>query len=559
MAYDPTSLTQYFSVAIYLTGFTWRISDRNLMLTDGTEIEGLIMDMSPLSRSAGSLQDPRVILPSLTLTVDNKADPQSGDRAQDHLVNYEFANSLTVLSVGSSLDPADWQDEFDGRVRFPGGTSSDNLTLTIRVNDARAKDGRSLPSAVFDTDTYPNMEAKSEGLPVPIVYGSWLSTDAAGEELPCYQTDDTVGTGGRFTVSSRELKQIQYVYKDDGTTKTSVSFTGDLNNGRFTLNVAYDPTLHTITCHCQGATDDGTSAGTLLQSAPDVLADLLENEMDVDPANIDSTAFSAWEAELDSDDYVRRWIGGTIVHTDTLTSELLSECFAGMRIEDGAYYPSYRIVNPASSLTTFREAELLSRSGNSAVKQFAVHDSPDEIYCNEGAATYGLDPTTGAYSGLYTYSDAAAIARVGQRVRRNMTFNWLYTAAGIQARVQLEVFAFSSNIAIVDLGLDASALTYGPASQLRLAYDRFEEDADGDGVPMGVLNINTDYMRRQVTAQVWDMTALMSGTWTEDAAVTWLTGTATQRTTKGFWTDDSGYADTSGSPDATSQRYRYAA
>ncbi len=555
MAYDPASLTQYFSVAIHLTGFTWRISDRDLTLTDGTEIEGLLLDMTPLSRSAGSLQDPRVILPSLTLSVDNTADAQTGERAQDHLVNYEFANALTVLSVGSSLDPADWQDEFDGRVRFPGGTSSDNLTLTIRVNDARAKDGRSLPAAVFDTDTYPNLEAKAVGLPIPILYGDFYSTAGAGETVPCYQIDSTVPTGGRFKISSRELKSIEAVYVSG----VSQSFTADLNNGNFVLNVAYTSATDVVTAHCRGCTDDGTSAGNLLQSAPDVLADLLENEMDVDPANIDGTAFSAWEAELDSDDYVRRWIGGTIVHTDTLTSELLSECFAGMRIEDGAYYPSYRIVNPAASLTTFREADLLSRSGNSAVKQFAVHDSPDEIYCNEGAATYGLDPTTGEYNGLYTYSDNAAIARVGQRVRRNMTFNWLYKPAGVQARIQLEVFAFSSNIAIVDLGLDASALTLGPASQLRLAYDRFEEDADGDGVPMGVLNINTDYMRRQVAALVWDMTALMSGTWTEDASVTWLTGTTTQRTTKGFWTDDSGYADTSMSPDATSQRYRYAA
>ena len=148
------------------------------------------------------------------------------------------------------------------------------------------------------------------------------------------------------------------------------------------------------------------------------------------------------------------------------------------------------------------------------------------------------------------------MVRVGQRVRRTMTFNWLYLAGGAEDRAGREVYVFSSNVRMVDLGVDASAVTYGPASQFRLVYDRFVEVSDL-GNPFQVRDIEVDPMTRRVTLTAWDMLTLFSGTWTEDDTVTWLTATAEQRSTKGFWADASGYADTSGSPDAASQRYRW--
>lgn len=554
MAYDPSSATQYFGVTIYLDGLTWRLSDREFTLSDGSVFLKLISSVSPLARSAGSLQDPRVVLPSMTLILDNKADPQDGTRAQDTVLAYEFANARAVLSVGSSLTTTDWTDLFDGRVRFPGGVSSDDLQVEIRINDARAKDGRTLPATVFDSTTYPNADPAIYTLPIPIVYGDWYTTAGGGEVVPCYQINSTTGTGGKFKISSRELKSIEAVYKNG----SSVSFTGDLNNGEFTLNVAYTQGTDVVTANVRGCTDDQTSGGTLLQSAPDVLSDILQQLMGVDAAYVNSTAFSTWETELTTSDYVRRWIGGTTVHTDALISELLNEGFADMRIEAGKYYPAYRITSPGTALTTFRDSDLLSSAGNTAVKQFTVHNSPEDIYCNEAQAQYLYDPVAGDYGSLYVKSDEAAVSRTQQRVRRSMTLNWLYITAGVQARVEREVYAFSSNVTLVNVGIDASALTYGPGSQLRLVYGQFEEDSSGDGNPFQVRDIQVDPMQRRATALLWDMYSLLTGTWTEDDSVTWLTATATQRNSKGFWSDDSGYADTSGSPDATSQRYRWA-
>lgn len=551
MAYDPTSLTQYFGVDIELDGLTLHLSNQEIVLDDDTVYAAQLKSVSPLARSAGALQDPRVVLPSMTLTADNKEDPQTGVRFQDYLTDYEWANAQITVRVGSSLAAADWSSIFVGRAKFPGGISSDNLTCTVRVNDARAKDGRNLPASIFTLATYANMETKSIGLPIPLVYGDWYTTAGNGEQLPCYQIDSTVGTGGRFKISSRELKSIEAVYLNGA----SVSFTADLNNGQFTLNVAYVPATDVVTCNCRGATSDLTSAGTLLQSGPDVLYDLLLNELDVAAGNIDSTAFSTWEGNLAASDYVRRWIGGEIIHSDTLIAELLNECFADMRIEAAKYYPTYRVV-AASTSVTLRDADLLSQGGNSAIKHFAVHESPEDIYCNEVLADYSYDPANDTYNERYLVEDAAAVVRVGQRVRRTMTFNWLYLAGGAEDRAGREVYVFSSNVRMVDLGVDASAVTYGPASQFRLVYDRFVEVNDL-GNPFQVRDIEVDPMTRRVTLTAWDMLTLFSGTWTEDDTVTWLTATAEQRSTKGFWADASGYADTSGSPDAASQRYRW--
>ena len=550
MAYSSSSLTQYFGLTIELDGLTLYLSDKYFVLDDGTSYDGLVKSLSPLSRSAGALQDPRVILPSMTITVDNKEDPQSGDRFQDYLTDNEWANVPITLRIGSSLAAADWTSIIVGRAKFPGGVSSDNLTVTVRVNDARAKDGRNLPASIFTTATYANMEAKSVGLPIPLVYGDWYTTAGNGETVPCYQIDSTVGTGGRFKVSSRELKSIEAVYKNG----SSVSFTADLNNGNFTLNVAYTPASDTITCNCRGCTDDLTSAGTLLQSGPDVLNDLLKNVLGVSAANINSTAFSTWEGNLGASDYVRRWIGGDIVHSDTLIAELLNECFADMRIEAGKYYPTYRVVSPSTS-DTLRDADLLVQGGPT-IKQFSVHESPEEVYCNEVLADYSYNPVNDTFNERYLVEDAAAVVRVSQRIRRSMTFNWLYIPAGAQDRAAREVYVFSSNVRMIEIGVDASALTYGPASQFRLVYDRFIETASLAN-PFQVRDIQVDAQALRVTISAWDMLTLFTGTWTEDDTVTWLTATAEQRSTKGFWSDASGYADTSGSPDSASQRYRW--
>lgn len=551
MAYSASSLTQYVGVTIVLDGLTLYLSDQDFVLDDGTVYEGLINSISPLSRSAGALQDPRVILPSMTISVDNKENSQTGVRFQDHLTDYEWANVPITLRVGSSLAAADWTSIFVGQAKFPGGISSDDLVVIIRVNDARAKDARNLPAAIFTTTTYANMETKSVGYPIPIVYGDWNTTAGSGETVPCYQIDSTVGTGGRFKVSSRELKSIEAVYKNGA----SVAFTGDLNAGNFTLNVAYTPATDTITCNCRGCTDDMTSGGTLLQSGPDVLYDLLENELDVPTANLNATAFDTWEGNLSANDYVRRWIGGEIVHSDTLIAELLNENFADMRIEAGQYYPTYRVVAATGSLDTLLEPDLLVRTA-STVKHFSVHDSPEDIYCNEVLADYRYDPVDEVYNQRYLIEDAGAISRVGQRVRRTMTFNWLYIQGGAEDRAAREVYVFSSNVRLVELGVDASAVTYGPATQFRLVYDRFVE-VDDLGNPFSVRDIEVDAQARRIMMLAWDMLSLFTGTWTEDAAVTWLTATAEQRTTKGFWSDASGYADSSGSPDPDSQRYRW--
>ena len=58
-------------------------------------------------------------------------------------------------------------------------------------------------------------------------------------------------------------------------------------------------------------------------------------------------------------------------------------------------------------------------------------------------------------------------------------------------------------------------------------------------------------MTARITA--WNVAALVVGRWTASGEPTWLLSTQQQREENGFWTDASGYADTTVPPDEASK------
>ena len=521
---------------------TIRYSDTDIALSDNTLYAGRVVNISELRRSVGRLLDPKLQQPQMRVGLDNE-----DDSVRITLDTYEFANRPVTIKLGQGTTAGDYDEIFTGVVKFPAGVEWDDGSVSIRITDLVESQSRVLPTGKFFPSAYPNVEAKSKYLPIPIVYGDWRTTAGNGETVPCYCDDTTAGIGGHFTIASHVLDSIEDVYLGG----VSTSYTADLANGGFTLNVVYDPLVDIITANCTGAEDSG---GTLIQSLPDILSDILTTHLSVTAGQINSTAFSNWEGNLSVADYGRRVISSE-VSSNTLVSELLVDGFADLTIEGGKYKPVYRIVDVIAGIPTYRAEDILDKSDST--KNFRVVRDEERVYANQIVADYSYDPVESNFSDRYDTEDTGAINTVNQRRRRRLQLQWLYTDTGAQNRAQRELFVFSTEVETVFLTLQGSAVTLAPTDQFRLIYSKYPTDGTTIGTPFQIREILVDPLKMTARVKAWNMLNLSSGRWTADSATTWLLSTTTERNDQGYWTDGSGYADPSGAPDESSKRSKW--
>ena len=316
-----------------------------------------------MSLSAGQLLDPRVTMPSLTLDLDNA---DSG--ISDLMETYEWSNKSVTVKIGQGTTAADYTTVFIGTILFPGGITFDDTTARIDLDDERMKDEKVLPTSKFSASTYSNVEEKSKNFPIPMIYGDWRTSAGGGEKVPCYCINTTNRT---FKIAAHAIKSIEAVYKN-GSAATLTST--DLSTAQFVMDDAYDETTDTVTANIQGATHNGTSGGTLLESLPDIVQDVLETHLSVASSNLDATAFAAWETNLGTTK-ARRHIAAER-SSNTLITDALIEGFADLIIVDGKYTPRYRVAG-LTGLDSYRDFDMTSmRNGK---KQFSVARDPERI------------------------------------------------------------------------------------------------------------------------------------------------------------------------------------
>ena len=542
MAFDQTSSIQDWRqlVEIALTGKTLYYARDPVTFDDGTVYDGRLLSMSSMTLSAGQLLDPRVTMPSLTLNLDN-----SDSGISDLMESYEWSNKSVTVKIGQGTAAADYTTVFVGTILFPGGIQFDDTVAHIELDDERMKDEKVLPTNKFFVSTYANVEEKSKNLPIPLIYGDWRTTAGGGEKVPCYCINTTNRT---FKIASHAIKQIEAVYKN-GVAATLTST--DLANAEFVMDDSYDQAVDTVTANIQGATHNGTSGGTLLESLPDIVEDILKTHLGVASGNIDSTAFSTWETNLGTVK-ARRHIA-TEASSNALITDALVEGFADLIILDGKYVPRYRIAG-LTGLDSYRDFDMMAR--RDGVKQFQVAKDPERITLNQIVASYRYDPANLKFAGRFDLDDDAAIALVGTTRRRRMQYNWLYVDADAETRAERELYTFAAELEMVTVGIGPRSLTKVPTDQFRLTYSKFT-DASGFGVPMMIRDIAIDFNQMRSTIRAWNVLTLSPGRWTVSTAPTWLSSNLTQREEHGFWTDNDGYADPSGTPDETSKRSKW--
>ena len=542
MAFDQNSSIQDWRqlVEISLTGKTLNYARDPVTFTDGTVYEGRLLSMSSMTLSAGQLLDPRVTMPSLTLNLDN-----SDNGISDLMETYEWSNKSVTVKIGQGTTAADYTTVFIGTILFPGGIQFDDTTAHIELDDERMKDEKVLPTRKFFPSTYANVELKSKNLPIPLIYGDWRTSAGGGEKVPCYCINTTNRT---FKIASHAIKEIQAVYKN-GVAATLTST--DLANAEFVMSDSYDQLTDIVTANIQGATHNGTSGGNLLESLPDIVEDILTTHLSVASGNIDSTAFSTWETNLGTVK-ARRHIS-TEASSNTLITDALIEGFADLIIVDGKYTPRYRIAG-LTDLDSYRDYDMMAR--RDGVKQFSVSRDPERITLNQVVADYRYDPSETKFAGRFDLDDDAAIALGGTTRRRRMRYEWLYLDTDAEVRAERELYTFAAELEMLNVGIGPRSLTKVPTDQFRLTYNKYT-DASGFGNPFMIRDISIDFNQMRSTIRAWNVLTLSPGRWTASTAPTWLSSNLTQREEHGFWTDNNGYADPSGTPDETSKRSKW--
>jgi hypothetical protein len=297
------------------------------------------------------------------------------------------------------------------------------------------------------------------------------------------------------------------------------------------MDDAYDETTDTVTANIQGATHNGTSGGTLLESLPDIVQDILETHLSVDSGDLDSAAFATWETNLGTTK-ARRHIAAER-SSNALITDALIEGFADLIILDGKYTPRYRIAG-LTGLDSYRDFDMTSR--RDGVKNFSVARDPERITLNQVVANYRYDPVNLKYAGRFDQNADAAIALVGTTRRRRMRYEWLYVDADAEIRAERELFTFSAELEMLTVGIGPRALTKVPTDQFRLTYNKYT-DSTGFGVPFMIRDIGIDFNQMRATIRAWNVLTLSPGRWTASTAPTWGSSTLTQREEHGFWTD----------------------
>lgn len=227
---------------------------------------------------------------------------------------YYDARVLSVPAIGRSKDPL-----FFGKITFDGGTISlinadgefdtfqadheiygsmvrillgfednayadfktmyegyiENLRMNedifeIEANDKRKALSRKIPTAVFDTTTYPNLDPKNANKPIPLLYGACDNVIVI-----CTNEEESSPASYSFKIcdtTDRAITAIDTV-RVNGVVLSAATIS--LTAGTFTLSTANYAPGKTVTADIRGY----ASGGTLISNGLEILRDILANQL----------------------------------------------------------------------------------------------------------------------------------------------------------------------------------------------------------------------------------------------------------------------------------------
>ena len=456
---------------------------------------------------------------------------------------YVWAGSkIKVLLGGDALPYAEYTTLFQGKINNPKFT---NLKYSISVKSISYDLLRSLPVNNFWSSAYPHLDPVAQGANLPLYYGSY---DAAQAPLvTCIDTAYGASTY-QFKICDttywpiKSITQVYVDYGDGAGWQTIAHANEDLGAATFTINTA---SFIVGTSRVKVAFEGYHNAGTLIEGAPEIAEDLLTTWCGLTAADLDSAAFTA--------------------------SKTASTCVLNVPIE--AQVSALTIIEQicASDIAFFsdnaagqlRYVTWVPQPGGIGASPELTKDDiwnvqfEDDLGSLYWRARIGYAYQAADQKYLYAVSDAAE-SKYKYGRNESITIN-----SYLRGSADADDLAYRINLWTKDLLTTASfSMSIGEIDALigdmvRLTLSRapFAEPGGQEGWPYEIIAKEISAFPAQITFKVRELPqfARNMGYWMADDAPTWLLATPEERLASGFWTDDDGYADPSGTPDEASK------
>ncbi|MBT4498106.1 MAG: hypothetical protein HOC74_10315 [Gemmatimonadetes bacterium] len=556
MALDTTSVAQEWIQLLEVADVTidgtpsqtWRISDRNIALSDDTFYRHRLRQVPPITLSAGRLIQPRLVSPDITLVIDD-----SDDAVRTIIdANNGLAGKVFTLKLGQGKTAGNYQTRFTGTVQFPGGIQWGDQTVIIRLDNALETDSVTMPPNKFFTSDYPDVEAKSEFLPFPVVYGDFRTTAGNGETVPCFMIEEVATRQYKFKIADHQILEIEAVYRN------GVDITGEILSSstalaEFTWGAPvdddYDPDVDGISANINGKLASTFVAGRY--GTPAVVArDIIVSYMGRTNSDIDLLAFTEWDWSTGPDEMVRRWIG-TEAAASTYLAELMDEAFWDLLIDaDGVYTVKPRWATGAADDITFREADIAIQPNGS--RDFHVERDPERTFANQVVADHLRRPglwdgavlsTEAIWAATLTLDDTDSQTAVGQTRRYRLKLSWVFSTSGATDRAQRHLMAFAQEVEMLNTTLGPGAVTLFPGDQFQLIYSKYEI-LSTLGTPFMVRDVAPHIETMLTQVRAWNLDDFSAKRYQADGSASWTGGaTAYAKEVDGFYADANGEAD----------------
>jgi hypothetical protein len=277
--------------------------------------------------------------------------------------NLQWAAGETTITMGvdtihGEMDAGDYETigKFDN-----DACDLDTQSFTLRLRERKGKLGKQLPPTVYSLDTYPSLDPKRSGKPIPIAYGQIYGAPAA-----CINISTKTFKLAATPSAGQALYSLGTVQYFDTTTNQWTNLTvtsSDLTNGEFVWS-SWDGKAE-VKADFVGKTN---ADGTPMINPAHVVKDILAL---VDETDVDTTSFTngALEYKVGADyqtglPVVSHPIA-LYIDSRTAAQDLIEEinAFAGAYLKqdvDGQYYFQAFTPEPGEDLETYDSADILS-------------------------------------------------------------------------------------------------------------------------------------------------------------------------------------------------------
>lgn len=439
---------------------------------------------------------------------------------------------IKILLGGDSLAYSEYTSFFVGKI-IQTNFSEESFTLDIRTASYDLL--RDLPINDYWTSTYANLDPSAEGLPIPYYWGVYdinqapvvsCINSAYGVNVYQFKICDTTYH------AIKSITQVYIDYEDGAGWQTIAHANEDLNAATFTITAA---SFVLGISRVKVAFEGYHSGGVLIEGAPEIVEDILLNQCGYVSGDLDSTSFTASKTESSC---------VLNVHVDavrTALSVVEQICASDIAYfdEDGDGLLRYRTFSPAvdtSSLPVLDKHDILEIPD--------IWEDYNQLYyrvkigysylCSRGNYLFTEDTENDS---LYKYGKRETLT-VETYIRTKTYADYLATKLSIIVR---------EPVAQISLRLKAGQITKELGDQVKVTLAR-APFATAGGYDERIFEIKEKSISAFPLAV--DLVARDSmdffldiGIWVADAAPDWSAATAQERDESGFWTDSSGFCD----------------